>query len=70
MIFTPRKKKLCIAFLIVVGLISIGIGVTRHSLPHRVIPIVLGGALIAVAVYVVTIEPGEYPRRRRARRQR
>src|SRR4051794_40746793 len=58
MIFTARKKKLCIVFLVLAGLVSIGIGMTRYYLPHRVIPTVLGGALIAVAVHVVTIEPG------------
>jgi hypothetical protein len=30
---------------------------TRWALPHRIGPIVLGGALIAVSAYVVTIEP-------------
>jgi hypothetical protein len=65
MIFSTRKKKLFIAVLILAGVALIGIGVTRWALPHRVGPIVLGGALIAVAAYVVTIEPGEYPRRRR-----
>jgi hypothetical protein len=70
MIFTAQKKTLCIALLALVGLVLIGIGVTRHNSPHRIIPTVLGGALIAVAVYVVTIEPGEYSRRRRRRRQR
>ena len=68
MIFTARKKKLCTAFLIMAGLVLIGIGMTRYYLPHRVIPIVLGGALIAVSTYVVTIEPGVYLRRRRRRR--
>jgi hypothetical protein len=66
-IFTARKKKLCIAFLVLAGLVSIGIGVTRWAFPHRAGPIVLGGALIAVSAYVVTIDPGEYPRRRRRR---
>ena len=68
MIFSVPKKKLFIAFLTLTGLALIGIGVTRWALPHRVLPIVLGGALIAVSTYVVTIEPGEYPRRRRRRR--
>ena len=68
MIFSARKKRLLIALLILTGLALIGIGVTRYYLPHRVIPIVLGGALIAVSTYVVTIEPGEYLRRRRRRR--
>jgi hypothetical protein len=70
MIFTAQKKKLCIAFLVLAGLALIGIGTTRYYLPHRVIPIVLGGSLIAVSAYIVTIEPGEYPRRRRGRRRR
>ncbi len=60
MIFTARKKKLCIAFPALAGLILIGIGVTRYNIAHRVTPIVLGGALIAVAIFVVTIKPGEY----------
>ena len=68
MIFSAPKKKLFIAFLILTGLALIGIGEMRWSVPHRVGPIVLGGALIAVSAYVVTIEPGEYPRRRRGRR--
>ena len=69
MIFTARKKMLCITFLFLAGLVSIGIGVTRQDSPHRIIPIVLGGALIAVASYVATIGLAEFPRRRR-RRQR
>jgi hypothetical protein len=69
MIFTARKKTLCLAFLVLAGLGSIWIGVTRHSITHEVIPIVLGGAIIAVALYVLTIEPGDYPKRRRRRQQ-
>ena len=68
MIFTARKKTLCIAFLILAGLVLIGIGVTRQDFAHRITPIVLGGALITVGSYVATIEPGEYPRRRRRQR--
>ena len=46
MIFSVPKKKLFIAFLTLTGLVLIGIGVTRWALPHRVIPIVLGGRLL------------------------
>jgi hypothetical protein len=70
MIFTAHKKKLCIVFLVLAGLALIGIGETRYYFPHRVMPIVLGGSLIAVSAYIATIEPGEYPRRRRGRRRR
>jgi len=70
MIFSAQKKKLFIAFLILTGLALIGIGEMRWSVPHRVDSIVLGGALIAVSAYVVTIEPGEYLRRRRRRHKR
>ena len=70
MIVTARKKKLCIAFLVLAGLILIGIGVTRYNFAHRATPIVLGGALIAAAIFVVTIEPGEYSKRRWGPRRR
>jgi hypothetical protein len=70
MIITAQKKKLCIVFLVLAGLALIGIGETRYYFPHRVMPIVLGGILIAVGTYVMTIEPGEYLRRRRRRHKR
>ncbi len=63
MIFTSRRKTLCITFLILAGFVLIGTGVMCQDLPHRISPIVLGGALIAVGIYIVTIEPGEHPRR-------
>ena len=43
MIFTARKKTLCITFLLLAGLVLIGIGVTLQDFAHRIIPIVLGG---------------------------
>jgi hypothetical protein len=70
MIFSVRKKELWVAVLVLTGLALIGIGLTHRDLRHDAIPIVLGGALITVSAYVMTIDPGKYWRRRRARRAR